>query len=343
MNIYGHDDEIGHFLETMRGSRPPHGWIFAGAHGVGKATLAKALAARLLAEAADPHLARSAEPLGGEHPTARLIAARSHPDYKLIEREVWAKPARPERLMPYADRKSEDLPSRSIRLIQIRWLIESMALSPSLSDRRIVVIDSADDLETGGANALLKMLEEPPASTVFILISHAPGALLPTIRSRCQTMRFSPLGDDAMAAALRKQLPDVDADEIAALIGVGKGSPGRAVAVAGLDLAGLSGSLTRLAATGDRDNRERSALAASLSGKAATKRYEAFLRLVPQFIAEAARARSGGPLGEAIGQWERARELAESAVPGSLDPHAVTLSLSAMVAALAPAGAAAKA
>lgn len=343
MTIVGHDAEVAYFLDAMRGSRPPHGWIFAGAEGLGKASLAKALAARLLAEAAEPDLPRSSDPIADDHPTARLIAAHSHPDYMLVKREIWAKSSKPERLVPYADRKPDDVPARSIRVIQIRWLIEAMALSPSLSDRRIVVIDSADDLETGGANALLKMLEEPPASTSFILVSHAPGALLPTIRSRCHMLRFNTLDDDVMASVLKANLEEAETREVDALRSVSKGSPGRALALAGLDLGGIADSLARIAKTGDLDNRERAALASSLAAKSAQKRYEAFLRLVPQFLADTARSLSGNQLGEAIAQWERARDLAESAVPGSLDPQAVVLSLTGMVAALAPMGTNAKA
>src|SRR3546814_4734811 len=88
---------------------------------------------------------------------------------------------------------------------------------------------AADDLERGAANALLKNLEEPPAGTLFLLVSHAPGRLLPTIRSRCRMLRFSPLSDDEMETVLRAELPDADVHEIAALIAAGEGSPGRAL------------------------------------------------------------------------------------------------------------------
>ena len=106
---------------------------------------------------------------------------RSHPDFKLLER------------LPKAN--SEEL-ARSITVDQVRGLQPLFATTPSLSPRRVVLIDAIDDLERSAANALLKNLEEPPAGTIFLLVSHAPGRLLPTIRSRCRLLRFDPLDDD---------------------------------------------------------------------------------------------------------------------------------------------------
>src|SRR3546814_14981030 len=106
-----------------------------------------------------------------------------------------------------------------------------------MSPRRAVIIDSVDDLERGGANALLKNLEEPPPNSLFLLVSHAPERLLPTIRSRCRQLRLTTLDDAAMTSALKAALPDADEAEIASLRKVGEGSPGRAIAYSGLEVA----------------------------------------------------------------------------------------------------------
>src|SRR3546814_6100231 len=89
-------------------------------------------------------------------------------------------------------------------------MIRRLHLSLSLGEWRVIVVDAVDDLETDGANALLKTLEEPPAKTLFLLVSHSPGCLLPTIRSRCRLLRFQPVEHDVMAAWLHEQRPMLD-------------------------------------------------------------------------------------------------------------------------------------
>jgi DNA polymerase-3 subunit delta' len=201
----------------------------------------------------------------------------------------------------------------------------------------VVIIDSIDDLERSAANALLKSLEEPPANSLFLLVSHAPERLLPTIRSRCRILRLSPLADDAMTSALAAALPDADDNEINALRLAGQGSPGRAIAFRGLDIAALDKALGELAEQGDPTNARRSQLAQSLGLKSAQPRYEAFLSRAPSVIAATAKLRRGPALAQALLLWERASELAGSATRLSLDPQVVTFELAGMVAALAPA------
>jgi DNA polymerase-3 subunit delta' len=201
----------------------------------------------------------------------------------------------------------------------------------------VVVIDAIDDLERSAANALLKSLEEPPANSLFLLVSHAPERLLPTIRSRCRILRLSPLADDAMTSALAAALPDADDNEINALRLAGQGSPGRAIAFRGLDIAALDKALGELAEQGDPTNARRSQLAQSLGLKSAQPRYEAFLSRAPSVIAATAKLRRGPALAQALLLWERASELAGSATRLSLDPQVVTFELAGMVAALAPA------
>ena len=190
---------------------------------------------------------------------------------------------------------------------------------------------------------LLKRLEEPPAGTIFLLVAHSAGRLLPTIRSRCRVLRFSALEDADVRAVLRGALPDASSAELEALIAVGQGSPGRALRFAGLDLAGLDAALQDLARQGDAQNVRRLALAQQLSGKAAQARYEAFLQRVPSFIASVARQRSGDALKQALDQWEKARNLAAIAVPTSLEVQNTVFTLAGHVAALAQNGTSAKA
>jgi len=295
-----------------------HGWIFAGPEGVGKARFAMLAARRILAGPGQPD--DFAVPPGDR--TQQLIDAGSHPDLKLLQR------------LPRDDKKPEQGLARSIRVDQVRELDHFLGVKPTYSDRRVVVIDTADDLERPGAsNALLKNLEEPPAGTIFLLISHAPGRLLPTIRSRCRMLRFESLDDADMRAALDDA--GVGSKEIDELIRVGQGSPARALAMAGLDIAGLDKALAEMA-KGDASNAIRAELARALSLKAAQERYEAFLDRVPSFIAAAARTRSGEALRTALDAHDAARNLAASALGLSLDAQGTVFEMAGIVARLAP-------
>ncbi len=333
MNILGHDAQFEAINAAIASGRMHHAWLLHGPRGVGKASFAKEVAAKLLADALSGELSSNGFVVGFDDSTAKLIAARSHPDYQLIEREVWADPTR---LVPYADRKGDEARARSIRITQIRWLGPILSMAPSLAERRVIVIDAADDLEPPAANALLKMLEEPPASTIFLLVSHAPGRLLPTIRSRCRSLAFARLGDDVMASILAEQAPHLDDMTRAVVLAVAGGAPGAAMSVIETDVPGIDAALREIAATGDPYNVLRLDLAGKLALKAALPRYEAFLRRAPAFIASQARTRSGPALATAVEAWEKARELADVALPQSLPVESVVFEIAGRVATLAP-------
>lgn len=301
------------FEAAVSGGHLHHAWLFAGPPGIGKATYARDAAASLLA--------RAAGDATGDR-TRALIEAGSHPDYRVLER------------LPKDGKLDGDL-ARSITIAQVRTLQPMFATTPSLGPRRVVLIDAVDDLERAGANALLKNLEEPPEGTVFLLISHAPGRLLPTIRSRCRLLRFEPLNGEEMLAALGDLIPDASDEEREALVRSGGGSPGRALRFAGLELGRLDAALGLIARDGDRTNQERVRLMRALSPKAAQARYEAFLDRVPTFVAEQAPFRAGEALRTALDAYEESRALAASARALSLDPASTVFELAGVVARLA--------
>jgi len=321
VKLVGHDSQIAAFRDAADSGRLHHAWLLTGPEGVGKASFALQAATRLLADAAGPRVHLPGFETPDDHPVARYIRAGSHPDLRILAR--------------LTKDKSDDL-ARSINIEQVRSLQGLFATTPSLSPRRVVIIDAIDDLERNGANALLKNLEEPPAGTVFLLISHAPGKLLPTIRSRCRLLRFGALSGDQMLLALQRLLPEEPRDEIEALVAVGEGSPGRALGFAGLDIGTLDAAIDRLVGEGDPTNAIRSALAKQLGIKAAQARYEAYLGRVPARIAAEARGREGPALANAIALWEEARRVGESAVHLSLDPSTTVFELATLLAKLAP-------
>lgn len=320
--IFGNAAAQSAFLAAMRGGALHHAWLLTGPQGVGKASFARLAAMRMLADGANP----DAAPAGFDVPqgdrTRSLIEAGSHPDYRVLAR------------LPKDPEKPDQDLARSITIAQVRTLQPLFATTPSMSARRVVVIDAIDDLERGGANALLKNLEEPPAGTIFLLVSHAPGRLLPTIRSRCRLLRFEALGEDEVTKAIRALRPEADDEEVAALVRASDGAPGRALRYAGLDIAGIDSALAEIASDGDRDNGRRLKLAKALGSKTSQPRYEAFLDRAQAFVAEQARTRSGPGLRTALDAHAAARDLAGAAVGLSLDAQATVFEMAGIVASL---------
>ena len=312
-NYVGHDKPWRQFSKAHDSGKIHHGWILAGPKGIGKSAFAL-LAASLLV---DP-----------ENAYGNLIARGSHPDILSVKR-----------LPKDASKEDEDVSDatefkRSITVEQIRRLQQSLTTRPGLSNRRAIIIDAADDLERGGANALLKSLEEPPIGTYFFLISHASDRLLPTIRSRCQILRFEALADAEMADILQRSAPEASMAEIHALVRLGNGTPGQALDFLGLDLKEIEDCMTSILRTGDRDNALRSGLAEKLALKAAQPRYEAFLRRAPALIAEHGRTLGAAHVGKTIDAWEAASGLAGRALALSLDKQSVVFQMGSLLASI---------
>jgi DNA polymerase-3 subunit delta' len=320
--LSGHDGAVAAFRAALDSGKLHHAWLIAGAAGIGKAAFAERAALRVLADGAGPPVCASGLDVPEDHPIAALFEARSHPDLMRLER------------LPSDNAAGI---ARSITVDQVRGLHRLFDTTPSLSPWRVVIVDSADELEGRSApNALLKLLEEPPPNSLFLLVSHAPDRLLPTIRSRCRLLRLKPLADDVMASALRALAPEADEAEIAAMVRSGEGAPGRALAQRGLELDKLDAAMDELVRLGDPTNARRSALAQALSLKAAQPRFAAFLSRVPARIAAEARGRRGAALPEAIALWERAVALSGAAQRLSLDIPSTVFELAGMLAALAP-------
>lgn len=310
------------FLAALGGGALHHAWLLTGPEGVGKMRFAEAAATRMLAEASGGRTLPLGLAVPETHPVHALVTAGSHPDLRILRR-----------LPKDAEKPDQDL-ARSITIAQVRALQPLFATTPSMGPRRVVIIDAIDDLERSGSNALLKNLEEPPQGTIFLAVSHAPGRLLPTIRSRCRLLRFEALDARDMAAAIRDARPEAAEAEVAALVAVGEGSPGRALRYAGLDVAGLDAAIASIAGDGDPGNARRVKLAKALTGKTAQPRYEAFLDRVPAYIAHAARNREGTALVIALDAHAAARDLAGAAIGLSLDPQATVFEMAGLVARL---------
>ncbi len=220
--LVGHAAAEQAVLEAWRYRRMPQAWLLHGPAGIGKATLAWRVARCVLAGGEGADL--SVPP---DHPVARRVAAGAHGDVRGLQRQV---NERTGRLRP------------EILVDDVRAVSQFLTLTPAAGGWRVVIVDAADHLNRNAANALLKVLEEPPPNVVLLLVSHAPGRLLPTLRSRCRALGLTPLNAEDMGTVVAEVAGPLMPDDPAAarrLMGLAEGSPGTAVALLqhqGLDL-----------------------------------------------------------------------------------------------------------
>ena len=277
------------FLEAIERGRLHHAWLLTGPEGVGKATFAYRAARRLLG--ARPDAALGLLGSNPEDPVSRQVASRSHPDLLVLEREV--EDGKPRKYIPVDD---------------ARRLPEFFSKAPASAPFRVAIIDSVDDMNINAANALLKTLEEPPARGVLFLVSHSPGGLIATIRSRCRRLAFAPWSEERVHGFLT-ECAGTSPEDAARLARMARGAPGRALRMAedgALQADALAHEI--LSRLPDADDSALLAVADSFRGAEGAKRFEMlFDRLADQVHGMAARTAEEGPSPD-IDRWARAWE-----------------------------------
>ena len=221
LTLHGHVEAEHAFLDAYRGGRMPHAWLIGGARGIGKATLAYRMARFVFAHP-DPAIpaVQNAESLAlpADNPAVRRVAAQGHSDLLALER--------------VEDDKGKM--STVIPVDMVRKTIGFFGSTAGEGGWRVCIVDSADELNAAGANALLKILEEPPAKCLLLVVSHAPGRLLPTIRSRCRRLALRPLSPEDVARSLADALRrDAGESDIKAAAIASDGSVTRALDLLG--------------------------------------------------------------------------------------------------------------
>ena len=244
------------WLSAIRSERMHHAWLLAGAKGLGKRAFARAAAAELVRNDEKP------------------VDPELHPDIHILQHL----PANDDEAKKKAEGKAYQT-KRNITVDQVREMIRRLATKPTMGARRAIVIDPADDMEKGAVNALLKALEEPPAGTYFLLVTHQPGRLLPTIRSRCRVLRFSALAPDEIEAMIQREAPEADAASRAAAIAAAQGAPGVALDIVEHDLGAMHSLMMRILRNGDADFVLRGRLADEMGARPARDRQLAALEL----------------------------------------------------------------
>lgn len=309
--LYGQHQAEQTFLEANATGRLHHGWLLTGPRGVGKATLAWSIARFLLSQPPEDVDTLFGEPpapttlnVAPDNPTARRIAAGAEPGLKSIIRSENEQTGRLRDVIAVDD---------------IRNLAGFFQLTATEGGRRVVIIDAADDMNVQAANALLKMLEEPPERAILLLISHQPSALLPTIRSRCRVLRLGTLAAGDMTKALFQAGIETGTD-VAALAELSGGSVGAAIRLSLFDglatyqkLVQLLGSLPQL------DRSVALALAEASAARGAETKRDLLFELIDLLLNRLARTGATGtpPAVEAAqGEAEILMRLAPSAAIG---------------------------
>lgn len=218
----GHDGAELALADALGGGRMHHAWLLAGPKGVGKATLAYRFARHALGAKRLGPRPLDCDP---DDVIARRVAQMAHPDLYVLRRGL----------------NERGKARREITVDDARELGRFFSLAPSEGGMRVAIIDAVDDLNRNAANAILKTLEEPPARSALLLVCHAPGAALATIRSRCRRLPMRPIEDALVSQALGSRTD-------AALVALAKGRPGRALALAAQGLDASAMRLDRAAA-----------------------------------------------------------------------------------------------
>ena len=319
-------------LDAFASGRLPHAWLLHGPRGIGKATLAFRFARFLLQGREQGGLFGPPDSLavGADAPIFKRVTSGGHPDLRVVERAV--------------NEKTGKLRTHIIAE-DTRELSNFLHLTPSEGGWRVAIVDAADEMNPHAANALLKILEEPPPRAVLILVSHAPGGLLATIRSRCRKLALQPLADADALSLMGGYCPELGAEERQALIGLADGSPGRALELAASGSLELYAALIDLIASLPRlDQGKLHALADRMGRAGADEEFRTLAFLLDWWLQSLVRAAiageerlvvaqerglrqrlSGGGLDRWVEVWEKVRRLFAHADAVNLDRKQVVL------------------
>ncbi|HEY8571436.1 DNA polymerase III subunit delta' [Phenylobacterium sp.] len=301
--LEGHEASEAAFEAARARGRLHHAWLLTGPEGVGKATFAYRAARRLLGAPADTEFGvLGADPA---HPVSRQVMARSHPDLMVLERV--GEDGKPRKVIPVDD---------------VRKLAEFFSKSPASAPHRVAIVDAADDLNNAAANALLKTLEEPPPRGVLLMVSHAPGRLIATIRSRCRRLAFAPLELEAAAAFVEARAGTNEEDALR-LAKMAHGAPGKALALGEANALAIDDAARHLLADLPRVDE---AMALSLADRFRGGEGQAQLNLLFDRLAQRVHemtltrmAQGAGPLDRWAQAWETLQRLPREVEALNLD------------------------
>jgi len=309
--IYGHGAAEHTFSDAFSSDRLQHAWLISGPRGIGKASLAWKFAKFLLTQGSGTDAGLFGEPepapsatldVDPNNPEVKRIAAGGHGGLLVVERSI--------------NEKTGQLRA-DIVVQDIRRVNNFFAQTSAEGGWRVAIIDAADEMNANAANALLKILEEPPEKSILLLVAHAPGKLLPTIRSRCRTLKLNTLSEESVQAVLSARFPNLSDEEMLALARLSEGAPGRAVQMALEDGVGLYRQMGGLIADLPRLNVPAAhQLAVQLAAKNADARYRLFIQIFTAWLERLIRQLATQSAAQDILQGESAQIARISALAG---------------------------
>ncbi len=303
-HLVGHDDAMQQVAEAFASGRMHHAWMIAGIEGIGKTTLAYHIAQHVLSGGDNP-----IGKLNMNHRVAKLITAEAHPDMLVVRRAT--------------DDKTGEL--RNVIVVDDALKIASFLHKTSTHGGwRVVIIDEAHALNRHGQNAILKILEEPPARVLILITVTTPGALLPTIRSRCRVLQLAPLDAAHMKNILMRSAMDLAPNDMDKLIGLSRGSIGFALKILRTETLPLFEELLALLSGATLDTPRLHKLADQISRKADAESFDVVRSLLIEHLRQAARdlALETNPAYRINGKiqlWDRVRVTFGMADTGNLD------------------------
>ncbi|WP_201860095.1 DNA polymerase III subunit delta' [Microvirga soli] len=280
--FFGHREGEEAFLEGLRGGRLHHAWLIGGAQGIGKATLAYRVARAVLDPQKANESALATLDVPADSQVARQVAALSHPNLAVLRRS------------PPTDKKAA---STTIPVDAVRRALNMFGSTAANGGYRVCIVDSAEDLTISSANALLKVIEEPPPRSLFLIVSHAPQRVLPTIRSRCRRLLLRPLDNQEIRAAigsLGSPWSDIPGDVVDQALRYGEGSVRRTLELLDAEKVAFIDQVTKLLDGLPRtDTKQVLALAEALARRDADDSYGLTLETVQRWVSERLHDRAG--------------------------------------------------
>ncbi len=318
--LIGHEDAESAILAAWENKRLPHALLIGGPEGIGKATFAYRIARFLLANTEPGNAKLKNLAVDHEHPVSRQISAMSHPDLLVLHR-----------VSPEEGKKApSEIPAG-----MVRKTVSFFGSTAARGGYRVCIVDSAEELNRFGANSLLKVLEEPPTNSVLIIVSHSPGRLLPTIRSRCRRILLRALNAGEVSKAVRNiadQIDELPRDQIEEAAKVSNGSVRHALQLLlgeGLEVRSLTAGLLNQLPKVDGVSLN------SLSDKVQRERgLEVFAETVEDWLAAAATHSGENParLARYAETWEKVRRAAVEAEAFNLDRRPFVFQVFSMLA-----------
>ena len=279
-----------------RAGKLPHALVFAGPRGIGKATAAFQLAHYLLSHPSPDTAPDAFAPRDPASSLYRQVASGAHPSVLHLTRPL--------------NEKTKSFKT-ALTVDEIRRVGRFLSLTAHDGGYRVVIVDPADDMNVNAANALLKNLEEPPSRTLFVLIAHSLGRLLPTIRSRCQIVRFQPLADDDLLAALAAVGKEPEPAAASAMLARAGGSPRNAIMLTDYGGVEIAEALDKLVATPDPAAAETHRLADAVAGRDQAIQFGIFnshaLDILARAASEAAERGDSGRANRISETWQNSR------------------------------------